>query len=621
MKNIMITMILGLVLAGFSACGSSSSSKKSVMLKQGSDVNVSVNEGSTLLDVSEYFENAKRYEIVNVADLNISLAGEILLEENILHNNITVATTTVYPIVIAASDDDNNSVEVTINLEVIDEADDQKVLVENIVFDKAILFGKDMLISLSASDDDGMELVEIDLLDSDDSSLYTRFVHANSGANSVDVNESFSDLPTGSYSFKITATGVGSGENQRSIYEEVVAFEVQADSPTTVNVPTLVSKTSSSVKVLLGTATDNDGVKNVLAKLFSDSALTNLVATDSNGSFTGLDSSTEYYVVTSLDALNLITSEYEEKKSAVLELTTDDISDAPTTISAPTLISKSTSSFSVNLNTLDDADGVRNLIAKVYSKSSLTSLISTSSTGSFTGLSSGVTFYVITVGETLDGATGVWQEKISTALSVTTNTDIDALTTISPPTLISKSTSSFSVNFDTLSDSDGVRNLEAKVYSDSILTTLVYTSSTGSFTSLDSNTTFYVITVGEALNGATGIWSEKVSTALSVITNNSAVNSAPVATDVSVNAGGNDTVTHNLNANISDAESADSVLTITVVSDPSHGALSWNGNEFTYEVTHGSTYGGDDSFTYKVTDPDNGVSSTKTVTILSTLDS
>jgi len=97
-------------------------------------------------------------------------------------------------------------------------------------------------------------------------------------------------------------------------------------------------------------------------------------------------------------------------------------------------------------------------------------------------------------------------------------------------------------------------------------------------------------------------------------------NTAPVANDFSVDADDEDTVSYDMNAQISDNESADSALTITIVSGPTHGSLTWNGHTFTYEVTDGSGYSGDDSFTYKVTDPDGLESETKTVTIIDTSD-
>jgi hypothetical protein len=97
-------------------------------------------------------------------------------------------------------------------------------------------------------------------------------------------------------------------------------------------------------------------------------------------------------------------------------------------------------------------------------------------------------------------------------------------------------------------------------------------------------------------------------------------NNAPLATDVSLDAGGGETIVHNLNANISDAEDSDSALTITVVSAPTHGSLVWSGNQFTYTVTDGSFYAGSDSFTYYVTDTNGSISDTKIVSIVDITD-
>ena len=97
-------------------------------------------------------------------------------------------------------------------------------------------------------------------------------------------------------------------------------------------------------------------------------------------------------------------------------------------------------------------------------------------------------------------------------------------------------------------------------------------------------------------------------------------NNAPVATNVSLDAGGGETIVHNLNANISDAEDADSALTITVVSAPTHGSLVWSGNQFTYTVSDNFGYAGPDSFTYYVTDTNSSTSTTKTVNIANIVD-
>lgn len=97
-------------------------------------------------------------------------------------------------------------------------------------------------------------------------------------------------------------------------------------------------------------------------------------------------------------------------------------------------------------------------------------------------------------------------------------------------------------------------------------------------------------------------------------------NTPPIANNVNLDAGGGETITHNLNANISDNEDADSSLTITVVSAPIHGSLVWSGNQFTYTVTDGTGYAGSDSFTYYVTDTDGNTSATKTVSMIGIFD-
>ncbi|QFR39005.1 hypothetical protein A9Q91_02110 [Candidatus Gracilibacteria bacterium 28_42_T64] len=99
-----------------------------------------------------------------------------------------------------------------------------------------------------------------------------------------------------------------------------------------------------------------------------------------------------------------------------------------------------------------------------------------------------------------------------------------------------------------------------------------------------------------------------------------ASNTAPTAADVNLNVGGEETITYDLDGDISDTESTDANLTVSVVSGPSHGSLSWNGNEFTYEVTDGTFYAGPDSFTYEVTDEGGLKSTVKTVSMTGIFD-
>ncbi len=92
-------------------------------------------------------------------------------------------------------------------------------------------------------------------------------------------------------------------------------------------------------------------------------------------------------------------------------------------------------------------------------------------------------------------------------------------------------------------------------------------------------------------------------------------NTAPTASSFSVDAWFWETVIYNLSPNIDDAETSDSLLTIVDIVWPSHGSLTWNGNEFTYTVTDGTGYIWNDSFSFKVQDPQWLKSNRKTVTI------
>ena len=95
---------------------------------------------------------------------------------------------------------------------------------------------------------------------------------------------------------------------------------------------------------------------------------------------------------------------------------------------------------------------------------------------------------------------------------------------------------------------------------------------------------------------------------------------APIANNATIDAGWNDTVSFDMDTIISDYTDTDAQLTITIVSDPTHGNLTWNGHEFTYEVIEGSGYGGNDNFTYKITNTHNKQSEVKTITIVNILD-
>jgi hypothetical protein len=93
------------------------------------------------------------------------------------------------------------------------------------------------------------------------------------------------------------------------------------DNAATATAPTLDSATATTINTTAGSFTDTDGVRNVTVALYSDAALTTLVATNANGDFTGLSASTTYYAVTAGEAFNAATQTWETKRSAILSVT------------------------------------------------------------------------------------------------------------------------------------------------------------------------------------------------------------------------------------------------------------------------------------------------------------
>jgi len=103
-------------------------------------------------------------------------------------------------------------------------------------------------------------------------------------------------------------------------------------------------------------------------------------------------------------------------------------------------------------------------------------------------------------------------------VTITFNFDVDGATTISKPTEDAKTSTTIDSTIGEFSDEDGVQNLTVVLYSDAELTTEVDRSIDGDFTGLTSNTTYYLVTEGEAKNSITDEWESKESTALTVTT-------------------------------------------------------------------------------------------------------
>jgi len=90
----------------------------------------------------------------------------------------------------------------------------------------------------------------------------------------------------------------------------------------------------------------------------------------------------------------------------------------------------------------------------------------------------------------------------------------------------------------------------------------------------------------------------------------------PMGADLTADAGFFDTASGTLIA----VDNVDLSPTVSIVDQPSQGAVVINGLDFNYEVTDGSGFFGDDSFTYRVTDASGNQSPINTVTIINILD-
>ena len=192
--------------------------------------------------------------------------------------------------------------------------------------------------------------------------------------------------------------------------------------------------------------------------------------------------------------------------------------DASTFATPPSFDSKTTSTINTTIGTFTDTDGVQNVTVGLYSDAGLGTLLQTSVSGDFTGLTTGTTYYLSTIGEALNATTSVWQAKKSASLSVTTGVP-DASTFATPPSFDSKTTSTINTTIGTFTDTDGVQNVTVGLYSDAGLVTLLQTSVSGDFTGLTTGTTYYLSTIGEALNATTSVWQAKKSASLMQTTN------------------------------------------------------------------------------------------------------
>lgn len=131
---------------------------------------------------------------------------------------------------------------------------------------------------------------------------------------------------SGSYSTSNTVTltiGARSGNFVVTTQAEpVVDYTPPANAPTTINAPTLESKTTTTINMAPGAFTDGDGTRNTMVEIWNAARDTKL-AEAANGDFSGLTPETTYSFKTVGEALNGTSGAWEPKSSAWIDVATE----------------------------------------------------------------------------------------------------------------------------------------------------------------------------------------------------------------------------------------------------------------------------------------------------------
>lgn len=131
---------------------------------------------------------------------------------------------------------------------------------------------------------------------------------------------------SGGYSTSSTVTltiGARSGNFVvTTMAEPVVDYTPPANAPTTLDAPTLESKTTTTINMAPGTFTDGDGTRNTMVEIWN-AARDNKLAEAANGDFSGLSPETTYSLKTVGEALNGTSGAWESKSSAWIDVATE----------------------------------------------------------------------------------------------------------------------------------------------------------------------------------------------------------------------------------------------------------------------------------------------------------
>ena len=224
LKTISLIASTLLVTVAFTACEEGTKGTKEPELLLTNQTISVAEDTNTSFDLSKHFANVSSYKISSSLNTTLDQNNLTIISSN-------VDTTTEYIVSIVASDDNNNSVNSNITIEVVDEQDDQAITLSDITIAEYVSYGRDLSLSLTATDSDDMESVTSEVKDSNGYVIYRRISYSDTDSTKISVNESFSNLEIGTYSLVITALGADSGEGDRSLISQTHSFSVGLDTP------------------------------------------------------------------------------------------------------------------------------------------------------------------------------------------------------------------------------------------------------------------------------------------------------------------------------------------------------------------------------------------------------
>jgi len=107
---------------------------------------------------------------------------------------------------------------------------DNAVVLSDVNISTRVVYDSNITVQLKASDRDGMQMVSLELRDSNGQLIADSIDYPTADQKSVDVNKNFSPMSTGEYNLSVTAQGFIDGSGDNSTLFEVYAISVVINS-------------------------------------------------------------------------------------------------------------------------------------------------------------------------------------------------------------------------------------------------------------------------------------------------------------------------------------------------------------------------------------------------------